>query len=81
MFPGFNVPLTALTAVQFRVAVQPTEISPAEFRLPVVSPPTATAAAAVACEAAPQGAVIVRVYVVVEEGPGERRYEPPGVMG
>jgi len=82
IFPGFTVPEVAFTAVQFSVAVQPREMSPAETRLPEGAlPPTATAAVAVSCDAAPQGAVIVSVYVVLADGPGDRRYVPPEVMG
>ncbi len=61
MPPGSNVPLVALLAVQFRVAVHPTEISPVETRLPVGAAPTVTVALAVSWDAGPQGAVTVKV--------------------
>jgi hypothetical protein len=51
MLPGFNVPLVALAAVQFKVAVHPTEMSPVETRLPVgagnPAPDTVTSSAVV----------------------------------
>ena len=61
MPPGFKAPLVALAAVQFKVAVQPSEISPAELKLPVGTSATVTVVLAVACEAEPQGAVTVNV--------------------
>jgi hypothetical protein len=61
MLPGFKVPLVALLAVQFKVAVHPTEMSPAELRLPKGALPTVTVTLAVAWDAEPQGAVTVSV--------------------
>ena len=73
MPPGFKVPLVALVAVQFSVAVQPTEMAPvALFRLPEGAPLTVTVVVATAIEAEPQGAVTVKVYVVVPLGPVAR---------
>jgi hypothetical protein len=67
-------------AVQFKVAVQPTEMSPVETRLPAGAFPTATVALSVAWEADPQEAVTVSVYIVLVLGPGDRIYVPPEVI-